>query len=98
MRRVSWVWDEEIARRAGYRSQVAPSGRPSRTPALTAVPGAPASPPATPWTWASTKARIGVEKLVMTTGRGMARAHGAPDYPTVGVRHEIGPEEIRVER
>ena len=43
MRRVSHVWDEEIARRAGYRSQVAP-GRPSRTPALTAVLGAPGQP------------------------------------------------------
>ena len=33
---------------------------------------------------------IGVETLVMTTGRGMARAHGAPDYLIASMRHEMG--------
>jgi hypothetical protein len=33
---------------------------------------------------------IGVEKLVMTTGRGMARAQGIPDYPIAVVSHDMG--------
>ena len=33
---------------------------------------------------------IGVEKLVMTTGRGMARAQGIPDYPVAVVAHDMG--------
>ncbi len=35
-------------------------------------------------------AAIGVEKLVMTTGRGMARAQGIPDYPIAVVSHSMG--------
>ena len=35
-------------------------------------------------------AAIGVEKLVMTTGRGMARAQGIPDYPIAVVSHDMG--------
>lgn len=38
---------------------------------------------------------IGVETLVMTGGRGMAMAHGVPDYPIAGFRHKLGQEEIR---
>jgi|DewCreStandDraft_4_1066084.scaffolds.fasta_scaffold329365_2 hypothetical protein len=33
---------------------------------------------------------IGIEKLVKTTGRGMARAQNAPDYPIAVVGHELG--------
>ena len=33
---------------------------------------------------------IGIEKLVNTTGRGMARAQGVPDYPIATVGHELG--------
>ncbi len=33
---------------------------------------------------------IGVEKLVMTTGRGMARAQGIPDYPIAVLSHAMG--------
>lgn len=33
---------------------------------------------------------IGIEKLVNTTGRGMARAQGVPDYPIAVVGHELG--------
>jgi len=36
-------------------------------------------------------ASIGVEKLVKTTGRGMARAHGIPDYPIAVISHLMGP-------
>ena len=32
---------------------------------------------------------IGTDKLVNTTGRGMARAHGAPDFPFAVVEHPI---------
>ena len=34
---------------------------------------------------------IGVEKLVKTTGRGMARAQGIPDYPIAVISHSMGP-------
>ena len=34
---------------------------------------------------------IGVEKLVQTTGRGMARAQGIPDYPIAVISHSMGP-------
>ena len=34
---------------------------------------------------------IGVEKLVKTTGRGMARAQGIPDYPIAVISHPMGP-------
>ncbi|MBW2146078.1 MAG: hypothetical protein JRG73_08135 [Deltaproteobacteria bacterium] len=33
---------------------------------------------------------IGIEKLVNTTGRGMARAQGVPDYPIAIVGHDLG--------
>jgi len=33
---------------------------------------------------------IGIEKLVKTTGRGMARAQNVPDYPIAVVSHELG--------
>ena len=33
---------------------------------------------------------VGVEKLVMTTGKGMARAQGYPDFPMVVIRHSTG--------
>ncbi|MDA0264942.1 MAG: hypothetical protein O3A93_11935 [Chloroflexi bacterium] len=36
-------------------------------------------------------ASIGVEKLVKTTGRGMARAQGIPDYPIAVISHSMGP-------
>ena len=36
-------------------------------------------------------ASIGVEKLVKTTGRGMARAQGIPDYPIAIICHPMGP-------
>ena len=36
-------------------------------------------------------ASIGVEKLVETTGRGMARAQGIPDYPIAVISHSMGP-------
>ena len=36
-------------------------------------------------------ASIGVEKLVKTTGRGMARAQGIPDYPIAVISHPMGP-------
>ena len=32
---------------------------------------------------------IGTDKLVNTTGRGMARAHGAPDFPFAVIEHPI---------
>ncbi len=32
---------------------------------------------------------IGTDKLVNTTGRGMARAHGAPDFPFAIIEHPI---------
>jgi len=32
---------------------------------------------------------IGTDKLVNTTGRGMARAHGAPEFPFAVVKHPI---------
>jgi len=35
-------------------------------------------------------AAVGVEKLVSTTGRAMARAQGAPDYPIAVIPHELG--------
>ena len=35
-------------------------------------------------------AAVGVEKLVNTTGRAMARAQGAPDYPIAIIPHELG--------
>jgi len=35
-------------------------------------------------------AAVGVEKLVSTTGRAMARAQGAPDYPIAAIPHELG--------
>lgn len=38
-------------------------------------------------------AAVGVEKLVNTTGRAMARAQGAADYPIAVVRHELGAVE-----
>ncbi len=47
-------------------------------------------------------ASIGIEKLVNTTGRGMARAQGIPDYPIAVISHAMGPladltgdEEVR---
>ena len=33
---------------------------------------------------------IGIEKLVKTTGRGMARAQGIPDYPIAVISHSMG--------
>lgn len=33
---------------------------------------------------------IGIESLVNTTGRGMARAQGIPDYPIAVVPHSLG--------
>ncbi|MBC8281113.1 MAG: hypothetical protein H8E48_10040 [Chloroflexi bacterium] len=36
-------------------------------------------------------ASIVVEKLVKTTGRGMARAQGIPDYPIAVISHPMGP-------
>ena len=33
---------------------------------------------------------IGIEKLVKTTGRGMARAQGIPDYPIAVITHPMG--------
>ena len=33
---------------------------------------------------------IGIEKLVMTTGKGMARALGVPDYPIAVLSHDMG--------
>lgn len=33
---------------------------------------------------------IGVEKLVMTTGKGMARALGVPDYSIAVLSHDMG--------
>ena len=35
-------------------------------------------------------AAVGVEKLVNTTGRAMARAQGGPDYPIAIIPHELG--------
>ena len=35
-------------------------------------------------------AALGVEKLVNTTGRAMARAQGAPDYPIAAIPHDLG--------
>ncbi len=35
-------------------------------------------------------AAIGVDKLVQTTGRGMARAQGIPDYPIAVISHPMG--------
>lgn len=35
-------------------------------------------------------AAVGIAKLVTTTGRAMARAQGAPDYPIAVVPHELG--------
>lgn len=35
-------------------------------------------------------AALGVEKLVDTTGRAMARAQGAPDYPIAVIPHDLG--------
>ena len=35
-------------------------------------------------------AAVGVEKLVNTTGRAMARAQGAPDYPIAIIPHDLG--------
>jgi hypothetical protein len=35
-------------------------------------------------------AAVGVEKLVSTTGRAMAKAQGAPDYPIAVIPHELG--------
>lgn len=35
-------------------------------------------------------AALGVEKLVNTTGRAMARAQGAPDYPIAVIPHDLG--------
>lgn len=34
---------------------------------------------------------IGIEKLVNTTGRGMARAQGIPEYPIAVISHSMGP-------
>lgn len=43
-------------------------------------------------------AMIGVESLVKTTGRGMARAQGVPDYPMAIVPHNLGTlEDLRGE-
>lgn len=33
---------------------------------------------------------VGVEKLVRTTGKGMARAHGMPEYNFAVIVHEMG--------
>ncbi len=33
---------------------------------------------------------IGVDKLVETTGRGMCRAQGLPDYPIATISHPTG--------
>jgi hypothetical protein len=33
---------------------------------------------------------IGVDKLVETTGRGMCRAQGLPDYPIASISHPTG--------
>ncbi|MFC1919187.1 hypothetical protein ACFLWX_00140 [Chloroflexota bacterium] len=38
-------------------------------------------------------AMIGIEKLVITTGKAMARAHGMIDYPVAVVSHAMGPIE-----
>ena len=35
-------------------------------------------------------AAVGVKKLVETTGRGMCRAQGIPDYPIAVVDHSTG--------
>ena len=35
-------------------------------------------------------AAVGVQKLVETTGRGMCRAQGIPDYPIAVVDHPTG--------
>lgn len=35
-------------------------------------------------------AAVGVEKLVETTGRGMCRAQGLPDYPIASIAHPTG--------
>ncbi len=35
-------------------------------------------------------AAIGVKKLVETTGRGMCRAQGVPDYPMAVIDHATG--------
>jgi hypothetical protein len=35
-------------------------------------------------------AAVGVKKLVETTGRGMCRAQGVPDYPIAMVDHPTG--------
>lgn len=35
-------------------------------------------------------AAVGIAKLVTTTGRAMARAQGAPDYPIAVVPHDLG--------
>lgn len=35
-------------------------------------------------------AAVGVEKLVETTGRGMCRAQGVPDYPIASIAHPTG--------
>ena len=35
-------------------------------------------------------AAIGVKKLVETTGRGMCRAQGIPDYPMAVIDHATG--------
>lgn len=41
-------------------------------------------------------AAIAVEKIAQTTGRGMARVQGFPDYPIAGIPHEMGMlEDIR---
>jgi len=32
---------------------------------------------------------IGTDRLVNTTGRGMARAHGAPDFPFAVIEHPL---------
>lgn len=34
-------------------------------------------------------APIGIRYLVATTGRGMARAHGAPDYLIASLQHDM---------
>ncbi|MFQ5861258.1 MAG: hypothetical protein ACE5IG_06895 [Dehalococcoidia bacterium] len=38
---------------------------------------------------------IGTDRLVATTGKGMARAHGAPNYPFAIIEHPI--ESVRGE-
>lgn len=41
-------------------------------------------------------AAIAVEKFAQTTGRGMAKVQGLPDYPIVTIPHDRGPlEDIR---